>query len=147
MEKYIDVKVVFAEPMTEAEAKEKGYYRGETTQNPSRDGFHIHYTDNDYDSWCPKDVFEKSYHLSNPLVDTALGMCHYDYKERFKAEINQLKVRYERLSEMCRMWDEGELKFTPTCPREIYDKQLAAMEAYFNILEIRAEFEGIDYEE
>jgi hypothetical protein len=40
-------------------------------------------------------------------------------------------------------WDNGELDFTPTCPRSMYDEQIDAMEKYMDILIKRAELEGI----
>lgn len=53
MEKFVGVKLVEAEPMTALEASKRGYYRG----NPASDGelnkmqgYHVHYTDNDYRS-------------------------------------------------------------------------------------------------
>lgn len=64
MKKFVDIKLVEAEPMNALEASKKGYYHG----NPASDselnemqGYHVHYTDNDYHSWSPKNVFEKSY--------------------------------------------------------------------------------------
>jgi len=37
----------------------------------------------------------------------------------------------------------GTLSFTPTCPREIYDEQLAAMRAYMKVLTERAHIENV----
>ena len=143
MKKYIGVKIVEAEPMTQGEAADKGFYPRKITDR-SAEGYHVHYTNNDYDSWSPKAVFEDSYREYNPLLDTALGMCHSDYKERFKAEYKQLKIRYTRLTEMCKSWDEGTLKFEPTCPRKLYDEQLEAMGHYLAVLEKRAELENVE---
>ena len=143
MKKYIGVKIVEAEPMTQGEARTKGFYHNEIT-DINKEGYHVHYTNNDYDSWSPKEVFEDSYRECNPLVDTALGMCHFDYKERFKAEYHQIKIRFDRLVEMCKAWDEGTLKFTPTCPREIYNRQLTGMKDYMTILEERAAIESVE---
>lgn len=143
MKKYIGVKIVEAEPMTQGDAADKGFYPRAITDRKA-EGYHVHYTNNDYDSWSPKEVFEDSYREYNALMDTAIGMCHSDYKERFKAEFNQLKIRHDRLVEICKSWDAGTLKFTPTCPREIYDEQLKAMEAYLEVLKKRAEIEAVD---
>lgn len=44
---------------------------------------------------------------------------------------------------MVAKWDNGELEFTPTCPREIYDEQLASMKAYKEVLEKRAVLEDV----
>ena len=38
----------------------------------------------------------------------------------------------------------GELGFTPTCQREVYDFQIEAMENYLDILADRAEIEKIE---
>ena len=71
-------------------------------------------------------------------------MCSADYKERFKAEYWQNKIRYDKLKAMCDKWDKGELNFTPTCPRAIYDVQLKAMATYLNVLEQIAELEKVN---
>ena len=78
------------------------------------------------------------------LEETKDLMCSPDYKERFKAEYYQLKIRYEKLKAMCEKWDKGELDFKPTCPRYIYRRQLDKMAGYLSILEERAELEGVE---
>ena len=78
------------------------------------------------------------------LKDTTILMNSKDYKKRFKAEYYQLKIRHDKLEEMCDKWDRGELNFIPTCPRSIFTYQLSAMENYMNILEERAKIENID---
>lgn len=143
MEKYIGVKLVEAEPMTQGDAADKGFYPRKITDRPA-EGYHVHYTNNDYDSWSPKAVFEDSYRKLDGLVDTALGMASTDYKEQFKAEYKQLKVRFDRLTAMCEAWDKKELKFNPTCPREIYDRRLSAMKDYLMVLEEEAAIEGVE---
>ncbi len=78
------------------------------------------------------------------LKDTIEMMQSGDYKERFKAEYYQLKIRYDKLMKMLSDWDKGELKFNPTCPRNMYDIQVKGMEMYLDILADRAELEGIE---
>lgn len=80
------------------------------------------------------------------LLDTAEMMCSADYKERFRAEYYQLKIRYTKLKAMTDTWDKGgteALGFTPTCPRETYTAQLKAMRKYLEVLEYRAGLEGV----
>ena len=77
------------------------------------------------------------------LKDTISLMQSDDYKERFRAEYYQIKIRYEKLKQMLDKWDKGELKFTPTCNRSIYDIQIKVMSDYIAILEARAEVEQI----
>lgn len=77
------------------------------------------------------------------LKGTAELMNSADYKERFLAEYYQVLIRYQKLKAMVEKWDNGELNFTPTCPRSIYDLQLRAMKDYIAILEARASIEGI----
>lgn len=74
-------------------------------------------------------------------------MTSTDYKERFKAEYYQLCIRYEKLYKMVQRWDNGELDFTPTCPRSLYNLQMDAMEQYLAVLQARAKIEGIELEE
>lgn len=67
-----------------------------------------------------------------------------DYKERFKAEYYQLKIRYEKLMKMIEQWDNNQLSSNPTCPRSIYSLQTKAMYDYLAVLEVRAAIEGIE---
>lgn len=78
------------------------------------------------------------------LKDTVDLMTSADYKERFLGEYRQLKIRYDKLKAMTDKWDQGHLEFTPTCPREIYDIQLRAMEEYLAVLVVRARMEKIE---
>ena len=78
------------------------------------------------------------------LKDTVEMMLSENYKERFKAEFAQLKIRYVKLKAMLDKWDNGELDFEPTCPRDIYDLQIKGMEVYLDVLSDRAEREGVD---
>lgn len=78
------------------------------------------------------------------LKDTIDLMISDDYKERFLAEYQQLKIRYDGLCNMIDKWDKDELNFQPTCPRSTYDLQLSAMENYLAVLEARAVMEGIE---
>ena len=77
------------------------------------------------------------------LMDTVPMMGSEDYKERFKAEYYQTKIRYEKLHNMCVKYEAGTLDFEPTCSLELLKKQKAAMGQYLNCLEIRAEIEGV----
>ena len=78
----------------------------------------------------------------NTLKDTVDGMLSTDYKERFKAEYHQLRIRYNKLHDMVTHWDE--LNFMPTCDKELYKKQLEYMLKYMLILSSRAEIENIE---
>ena len=147
MDKYIGVRVVDAEQITRREAYKKGYYRlseGDDIHNYQDDnGYHIHY-ETGYDSWCPAKEFEDRNKPINPLRETAIQMNSNDYKERFIAEYKQLSLRYKSLANMCIKWDNSQLDFTPTCPREMYDDQLSVMQQYMRILEERAKLENIN---
>ena len=78
------------------------------------------------------------------LQETALLMQSSDYKERFLAEYKQLVIRYKGLKAMLEKWDDGELDFTPTCPRSTYNMQIKAMTDYIAVLEARAVMENVE---
>ena len=78
------------------------------------------------------------------LKDTVEMMNSPDYKERFKAEYLQTKIRYQKLHRMCIKYEAGTLDFTPTCSLELLKEQKAAMGRYLGCLEVRAEIEGIE---
>ena len=77
------------------------------------------------------------------LIDTIEPMSSEDYKDRFRAEYYQLEIRLDKLTTMLEKWDKGELNFTPTCPRELYNEQVNAMVNYLNVLRTRAEIEHV----
>lgn len=105
-------------------------------------------------------------HHTSPFVDTVEGMLSPDYKERFRAEYAQTKIRYERLkafnnkieaahrtaearrcccvnpfeagSEADRMMPKHD------CPDDLLREQQSVMGQYLHILEVRAVIEGVD---
>ena len=77
------------------------------------------------------------------LIETVEMMKSTDYKERFRAEYFQLKIRIECLDAMLKKYKEGTLSFTPSCSYDLLNNQLIAMEKYRNYLIERAEVEDI----
>lgn len=78
------------------------------------------------------------------LRDTVNMMNSGDYKERFKAEYMQTKIRYEKLHEMVIKYEAKTLNFTPSCSIDLLKEQKKHMGNYLYCLEVRAEIEGID---
>lgn len=133
---YIGIKIVEAVPMTAEEAVNHGYRIGDN----AGDGYEVTYPEG-YKSWCPKDVFEKHNHMLNRVfVQTVLPMISMDWKERFLAEYFQAYSRYHLLDNAIKT---GTIN-TEKTPERIYVLQLEILEKYVNILEERAELEGID---
>ncbi len=77
------------------------------------------------------------------LIETVEMMNSTDYKERFRAEYFQLKIRIESLDAMLKKYKEGTLSFIPSCSYDLLNNQLIAMEKYRNYLIERAEIEDI----
>lgn len=77
------------------------------------------------------------------LKDTFEMMNSEDYKERFKAEYYQTKIRYIKLHKMTVKYEAGTLPFTPNCSLELLNEQKKYMGLYLHALEVRAEIEGI----
>ena len=78
------------------------------------------------------------------IKDTVELMNSEDYKERFKAEYLQAKIRYDKLDAMTVKYEAGTLNFTPSCPLELLKEQKKYMGNYIRTLRIRAEIEKID---
>ena len=78
------------------------------------------------------------------MKETSEMMLSADYKERFIAEYWQAVNRYKSLRKLLYKWDNGDLNFSPTCPRSTYNMQMRAMTDYISILESRAVMEGIE---
>ena len=65
------------------------------------------------------------------------------YKDRFIAEYQQTKIRYDKLHKMLVKNDAGTLTFEPT-NISLLREQAAAMGRYLYLLEERAELEQIE---
>lgn len=78
------------------------------------------------------------------LQDTVEMMNSSDYKERFKAEFYQLKLRIDGLEAMLTKYENDTLEFTPSCNIALLKAQIATMVAYENILKMRAKQESIE---
>ena len=78
------------------------------------------------------------------LQDTVEMMNSSDYKERFKAEFYQLKLRIDGLEAMLTKYENGTLEFTPSSDIALLKTQIATMVAYENILKMRAKQESIE---
>lgn len=80
------------------------------------------------------------------LKETIEMMVSVDYKERFKAEYLQLKIRINGLRNMLKKYKVGALTFKPSCSYDLLNGQLKSMEMYSQYLEERAEIENIKLE-
>lgn len=98
-------------------------------------------------------LIEYTEHRS-PYQETVSGMLSPDYKERFKAEYQQTKIRYEKLKAFCNRI-EAAMRTCPgdtkriqmpehDCPFDLLRDQQRAMGEYLHCLEIRAVIEGIE---
>ncbi len=76
--------------------------------------------------------------------DTIELMQSEDYKERFKAEYWQTKIRYEKLHLMIVKYEAGTLNFTPSCTINLLKDQAKYMGMYLYMLEVRAQIEGVE---
>lgn len=78
------------------------------------------------------------------LKDTVDLMNSDDFKDRFKAEYYQTKIRYDKLHAMIIKYEAGTLSFTPNCSLELLKHQASMMGQYLYDLEVRAEIEKIE---
>lgn len=77
------------------------------------------------------------------LKDTVEGMLSDDYKERFRAEYQQLIIRKNKLDSMLVKLKDGTLDFKPTCPTRVLEEQAKLMEKLMYTMIERAVIEGI----
>ena len=100
--------------------------------------------------------------MQKEFIETAERMASPDYKERFKAEYLQVKIRYERLKRFTTRIeaaarareskdiygvDLNVVEPKHTCPGYLLQEQQRLMGEYLHILEVRAVLEGIDLDE
>ena len=77
------------------------------------------------------------------LKDTEKLMESIDYKDRFKAEYYQTKIRYEKLKKLNTKIEAGQLVVHGR-PEYILRDQQKHMGEYLHDLELRAEIEGVE---
>ena len=88
------------------------------------------------------------------LKNTINQMVSEDFKERFKAEYWQTKIRYEKLKKFNTRIEAATITQhslntrvempVHDCPDHLLMEQQNIMGTYLHILEVRAEVEGID---
>lgn len=84
------------------------------------------------------------------LKDTIAMMQSFDYKERFKAEYLQTKIRYEKLKKLNTKIEASNCTMNKVempnhdCPEGLLKEQQHLMGSYLHVLELRAEIEGIE---
>ena len=78
------------------------------------------------------------------LKDTIDLMQSNDFKERFKAEYYQLKIRMAGLKSMLDKYMKNELDFIPNCSYDLLNAQFKVMDLYCSYLEERAQIENIE---
>lgn len=82
------------------------------------------------------------------LNDTVTGMTSDDYKERFKAEYNQLVIRATKLKDLINRIEVSYVTGTEEpkhdCPLDLLRDQYSYMTSYQTVLEKRAIVEDIE---
>lgn len=131
MKKFIGTKEVLAEPMMEGIAYANGWARKGAfvdDNHNGREGYHVQYVNPDgstYDSWSPKDVFEKTYKIADTFVD------------RLKNEYEELTEKCEKLNRFLEDTKGDGLKEISTIQYEMLVRQSQHMNDYRSVLGCR----------
>ena len=139
LKKYIGTKEVMAAPMDEATAVTKGFARKNEDNHEWRSGYHVQYTNPDgstYDSWSPKEVFEKSYQIAE------------DFKDRLEIEFKELRIRLMKLHKFIQ--DNGFANIAKKIGPEqgsLLLSQYHGMSLYFDALKARLEILNSELED
>ena len=127
MKKYIGTKQIESEPMTLGDFVQKTgknpYGKDIENHEETELGYHVRYEDG-YESWSPKDVFEKAY----KVADT--------FKDRLAIEHGELVERCNKLNEFI-MTDKFETIVTDPNQRELLREQYDLMLRYQAVLSKR----------
>lgn len=130
LKQYIGTKMVKAEPMAKSAAVAKGWARP-SEENEDVPGYHVQYTNPDgstYDSWSPKEVFEKSYQVAE------------DFKDRLIIELKELEDRFNKIEAF--LYEKDFDKVVEKCgtgQTALMLSQYHAMRHYYDILRTRIE--------
>lgn len=124
MKKYIGKKQIEAEPMTRGDAWGKHLLREKpSTENFDDEGYHVRYEDG-YESWSPKDTFEKAY----KIADTFLDRLHIEMRDL-----------YEKMDKLSPFIESGKIDEVVADKYQNYLLRLQhrIMSRYINVLECR----------
>jgi hypothetical protein len=124
MKKYIGTKQIEAEPMTRGDAWGKHLLREKpSVENFDDAGYHVRYEDG-YESWSPKDTFEKAY----KIADTFLDRLHIEMRDL-----------YEKMDKLAPFVESGKIDEVVTDKYQNYLLRLQhrIMSRYINVLECR----------
>ena len=78
------------------------------------------------------------------LKDTIDLMLSDDFKDRFRAEYWQTKIRYDKLTGMIEKYKAGTLGFKPNCSLDLLERQAEHMYFYLEVLRTRADIENVE---
>lgn len=124
MKKYIGTKQIEAEPMTRGDAWGKHLLREKpSTENFDDEGYHVRYEDR-YESWSPKNTFEKAY----KIADTFLDHLHIEMRDL-----------YEKMDKLSPFIESGKIDeiVTDKYQNHLLRLQHRIMSRYINVLECR----------
>lgn len=124
MKRYIGTKQIEAEPMTRGDAWGKHLLREKpSTENFDDEGYHVRYEDG-YESWSPKDTFEKAY----KIADTFLDRLHIEMRDL-----------YEKMDKLSPFIESGKIDeiVTDKYQNHLLRLQHRIMSRYINVLECR----------
>ena len=102
---------------------------------------------------CAPDTESCETRHDSPFRKTVNGMLSANYKERFKAEYQQTKIRYEKLKALNnRIEAANATSYRKNaidmplfeCPTDLLREQQRKMGEYLHILEVRAVIEGVE---
>lgn len=124
MKKYIGTKQIEAEPMTRGDAWGKHLLREKpSTENFDDEGYHVRYEDG-YESWSPKNTFEKAYRIADTFLD------------RLHIEMRDLYEKTDKLSPFIESGKIDEI-VTDKYQNHLLRLQHRIMSRYINVLECR----------
>lgn len=121
---YRGVKTVYAAPMNEEKAIEKGFARENTDGHILRPGYYVLYPDG-YGSWSPEIVFENAYKPAET------------FRDRLIIERDELN---EKLRNLIKFLDDVEKAESPSLDgrdMELMNFQRKMMQAYLDVLNER----------
>lgn len=134
MKNYIGTKEIKAMPMSRGDYNALRGWKTPEDENPEDEGFLVEYLDSpnknhpdyeNYISWSPKDVFEKSYKSSDSFLD------------RLKIEADELEKKYFKLGEFLNNRNDNEIRSLGHTQFALLTLQHTAMSSYLLALSYR----------
>ena len=134
---FITTKIVDAIPMQALQAELNNFRTNDVPSETA--GYKVTYEDG-YESWCPKEVFDK-HSIELKSLKSFGVICHNNYPDYIKRMFNEQFELEDKINKIQEFTDSNEYFELSTVQKDLLIKQYKCMQGYINVLRERIIYE------